>query len=524
MIKPYNSNERNWDVALAKRILTATLSSTDPVRLLNAVWAARALQTERNAAGLKILRNVPPAAVTSDIANKHSIYPWELELLANERLAIDVDSLYLSADPFDWNQVTSLINVVRALENEESSENSNDRDIIDHLFKIASRQFEWQQGFLSRQELFRSTFVYGTGASSDFFNDRYGISVESFSAVCFGMLTLFFEHPQMVRETDFSLVGVTSQQRDQAISMVTRPMREMRQFARRERAEVGEMAFKASVLRQFPLISIGASQSRLLCPLPDLLLNRMTSGLFYDVIEGGGKIRAEIGNKFESYVALTLEHLAPDIRFEKEFSYMSPQGPKKSPDIMLLDGTDVVTHLIECKANRLGQRIRFGEFNPDERGYAEMVKGVTQIWRFVAASRQGIAKRKLSEVAVGAVLTLDSWFVAAPKRQEAVIRSAVDLCAKKYPEVSGSDQIPVAFLYMPEFERALAQNDLDAFYQTFRELTTPEKRGFSFDIALKIDAPTSKTWKEFPFENQLAMILPWWGELAEKKAARNLEQ
>ena len=151
-----DENSTGENVDYIRAVLLATLASTPIIKFLDAIWAARAFQSGRAAAALKYLVDAPEDGADSALTNPHAIYPWELELLANERLAIPVDALYLEARPMHWPQLASLVNLVRSLENEESAKFSSERDIIDHIFRIGSRQFGWQNGFLSRQIIFRN--------------------------------------------------------------------------------------------------------------------------------------------------------------------------------------------------------------------------------------------------------------------------------------------------------------------------------------------------------------------------------
>ena len=240
----------------------------------------------------------------------------------------------------------------------------------------------------------------------------------------------------------------------------------------------------------------------------------MTSGLFYDVIDGGGGVIEEIGKRFEAYAELAFLHLAPEFEIQREFSYKTKLGERKSSDLMILDDNRKVSHLIECKANRLSRVARFGDFQPDDRGYLDMIKGVTQIWRFVADVRAGLTDCEIAASPIGGILTLDSWFVAAPKRQNTVIEKAREICDSKYPEVAVADQIPIAFLYMSEFERGMAMGQARSLLDTFAFLATSEGRGYQFDIAMRRDGEKFGPTREFPFEDYLNELLPWWRNLA----------
>ncbi len=493
--------------------LHATLACTPEVRLLRSVWAARAIQTNAAGTEIQILREIPPEARTSDITSKFAIYPWELETLVNERLGLPFEGLFQEVIPEDWNQIAALTNLIRNLENNEYVMYSRPEDVIDHIFKLGSRQFEWQQGFMSKQEIFRSIFVYGQGACADYFEKIHGISIDDFTATCFAFLSMYFSSPAARRDTDLSIIGVNDQARDIALRIVSAHIREVKERAKSERAIEGETAFKASVLRQFPIIAVSAASSILVCPLPELLLNRMTFGVFYDVINGGGSIRAEIGTNFEKYALMAFSRFLCDCEAEGEFSYASKMGQRKSSDLLLTYKGE--THvLIECKATRLSASARYADFDENARGYQDMIKGVTQVWRFVSDIRRGVCSRKLHKNVVGAILTLDSWFVAAPKRQEAVVEKAKEECRKRYFEVIESDMIPICFVWMPELERALATKQTEKILDNFQSISRGEKMGYSFDISLQEQHSDNLEYAPFPFDEELMELLPWWRRIS----------
>ena len=146
-VEPKNLPDRaNADAALA--LLRINLASTPAIKFLNAIWATRSIQAGTPNAGAKVLSGIPDSAKNAELWDSNAVYPWELELLVNERLALPYDALFLVIAMRSWNEIAGFVNLVRHAENEESGYYNKDRDIVDHLFRIAGRQFRWQQGFL----------------------------------------------------------------------------------------------------------------------------------------------------------------------------------------------------------------------------------------------------------------------------------------------------------------------------------------------------------------------------------------
>lgn len=499
------------DTDFGKRALRATLAALPEVRFLNSIWAARGVQSDYSEKAVKFLKQIPQEAIDAGIPSKHAIYPWELELLVNERLALEFSVLFQFLTPEIWPQITALVNLVRNIENDESVIYHKAEDIIDHLFSIGGRQFDWQQGFLTKQEIFRSVYVYGQAECADYFEAENGVDINAFTSTCFGFFAMFMSHPQARADVDLSQIDVTPTQRDRVLRIVSQHLRDAKASARTLRDANGEMAYQPSILRTRPIIAVSAACSQLVCPLPDLLMNRMTFGLFYDVIGGGGPVRQGIGRRFEEYTALNLSHFIPQMTIETEFPYKTKNGDVMSPDILISSQDGELQALLECKASRLPLKARYALFDVNERGYRDMVKGVKQIWRFMADLRTGRVQRNVSGNIVGALVTLDSWFVAAPQRQESIIQTAKDEITSQ-PGLSEDDMIPISFVYMPEFERTLAYGDHDLILKTLRSTAQKAKRGYSFDIAPEKEDLEGKEYQKFPFDDKLSKLLPWWGK------------
>jgi hypothetical protein len=501
-------------------ILRATLSAASEQKFLRSVWAIRAIQSNRLSKAEPYLIDVPDDAFTSSLASKAAIYPWELELFVNERLAIERDFYFQVVRTELWPQWAALVNLLRDIENLEYASFNKPEDVIDYVYKIGNRQFDWQQGFATKQEIFRNTYVYGSGICADYFLDEYGVSVNQFSVTCFAYLATFFNHPQAKRDIDLSIVGVEKATREKVLSMVSKPLRVMRWESSGARGGEGEIAFKPSVLRQYPMIGLGATQSIMSCPLPDLLASRMTSGLFYDVIGGGGPVRAEIGTRFERYCLLLLNRFLEKYSCSSEVEVQSRKGTRKSSDLMIADSSGAIVVIAECKATRLSARSRFADFDSGQRGYRDMLKGILQIWQTTCDIRTGRIDGRLSASAVGTLITMDSWFVAAPKRQEEIIELARIESEKSDSEVTEEDRIPVSFVFVPELERSLAFYQEDEVIENFRRLAKGEERGFSFDVAMKTYSEKADEPADFPFEMEMAEVLPWWGSVTRTFAER----
>ncbi|MCV0382094.1 MAG: hypothetical protein K5799_01395 [Erythrobacter sp.] len=501
------------------------LGSAAPARFFEGVWALNAHQSETFSPSKSLIVNAPAGSQNAGIADQYRIHPWELETVVNEYFVHQHQGLYRSFSPTDWNHWAFIIGHLRRIENAESAVFSPPENIIDHLFHIGSRQFEWQTGFLNYSELFRGIYVYGQGECAKRFQEKYGISINSFFAYGFSLLSIFLKSPSCVFNLDVDMIGMTSEERDIAATILTGDFQDLRRIAQLERFEDSEIAYKPSILRLKPCIRAGFKDRYLYCPLPDLIMKRVSTGIFYDIVDGGHAVREDYGRRFERYVSLLISTYQASIELYEERSYRTRDGEIRTPDIFLGIDTDGIDVVIECKASRMSYQTRFSDIaDLPPHGYDEMTKAVFQIWRHAYHSRIGRASPALHADTVGLVLTLDDWFQGGLKRQEMVLKDAYSLLAKRFPEALPSDRIPIAFANMTEFEAILQTGSADSVIRTLREAASEKRRGWAItSIHRELKVP-SQQFKKFAFQRELEKLLPFWSDIRSRAEERGQSQ
>ncbi len=432
--------------------------------------------------------------------------------MLNEHFLHRANTLYTFFQPDDWNHWAQLTTLLRRVENAQSALSSDQTRIIDHLFHIGSRQFEWQQGFLNYSEVFRGIFIYGQGKCADRFFEKFGISIDSFFTYGFALMSMFLSHPRCRADIDLSTIGVSSREAAVAHDILVSDVPKIARLCQAERDREGEIAYKPSILRLYPCIKGGIRNRYIYCPLPELIIKRVSTGIFYDVIDGGADIREDYGRRFEQYVKLLIQKYQPDFFLSTEQRYMTRKGELMSPDLFLSLRRESFDVIIECKASRMSFRTRFSHIDDTgNRGYEEMSKAVFQIWRHAFHVRTGKGLPKVTKDAIGLVLTLDSWFQAGIKRQEMVLSEAKKLFSEKCPDGKECDQIPIGFTNMTELEHVLRSGTPASILAAIRELSSEERRGWSFDIIHNQLYPGELRYTAFPFEDELCELLPFWG-------------
>ena len=183
-------------------------------------------------------------------------------------------------------------------------------------------------------------------------------------------------------------LGLTNELYARVLNIISLPIEEIRSQASELRNKVRQpVAYKPSVLRRYPCISFDKG-ARTRAPLVNLIMDRITSGLYYDVIGTGGPVPAEIGRQFERYCSELISKSLSGLSCQPETKYTNGIH---TPDILIYEGRECRL-VAECKAKRMTVAARFGEdpLNQAAAGFDELGKGVFQIWRHFSFVRRGL--------------------------------------------------------------------------------------------------------------------------------------
>jgi hypothetical protein len=507
--------ERMAELPDLRAHLSASLSAAEDVDFLRMLWTLNALQTGREDEARRFLNGYPPEAATEGILGPHAIYPWELETLANELLTT-AKGPYRVSNCRDWNAIGSLVNQLRAVENADYGARRGEVNILVEMGRIGARQFPWQRGHVGIPSLYRNAYIYGQGECAAYLQQAADLTSSDMTLVGFSLLAVFSPEPAIRPATDMALIhewGISPDTLNRTLDRIARPIADLRRDATLLRDVELATAYKPSILRQYPCLRVGHRDRVLVAPLPDLIMDRVTNGLFYDVIGGGGPVREEIGRRFEEYSLALLSEML-DARFEPEATYRTSLGPIATPDVLMFGEDGAVQLVIECKASRMSVTARFGDAPEADRGYEEIAKGVMQLWRFFAHCRQQIAPNQVAPHVQGVILTMDEWFAGRSTVIPQIMARANELADASAHEIPAADRRPVAFCTISELEAVLVTATPTSLAEAVR-IGSGDRAGWIFSILHGETAAEKTEPKGYPFEQALGDLLPWHARLAD---------
>ncbi|MET4229842.1 hypothetical protein ABIA85_003109 [Bradyrhizobium sp. LA6.10] len=288
----------------ARKRLSQMLSLAHDESFVIMVWAVDAAQSGRAQPASRFL-SFPKEITEAKFGERYFVFKWALETLINELLSTKKKALPKGGptrrlDCTNFATVATCINTLRDLEDAEDGIVLSRFSALDIMHKIGHRQFEWQRGFFSYSQIYRTLTVFGGDLAKDYFKQNHDISIAEFFNCGFAFYALCQDLPGFKTSLDLTEINLSAHVRDRALSMLSAPLASVQQEATSVRQIAGRStAYQRSVLRKTPILQFGKDVAR--APLPSLILQRITIGLYYDLVGGGSRIWREIGAKFEDY-------------------------------------------------------------------------------------------------------------------------------------------------------------------------------------------------------------------------------
>lgn len=504
----------------AREKLRHRLGEANDEALCRLVWAVRNLQTVGGQAHQRVFW-APPEARTTQMDQGLYLLPWMLETLLNELLTAPKrprlrGDLMFDLDCRDWNTIAGLHDELKRWEDAEEAllVEKFDGQIVPLMHVIeryGHQQFHWQRGDLNPASFYRSARLYGGAAASAHLREQ-GLSVNALSATGIAIAGAAAHRPYVQSQLDLSPLGVSAEEVRRCVETLMIPWGQARGEAARRRAGRRHPAHAPSLLRLFPGFSGLGRGDLLLVPLPELMMVRITSGIYYDVV-GGRDVRNEIGKAFESYVSDLLQGGLEGVRCDGEHRYKVGKNAVDSPDIVASLRGGASALVVECKSTKMNFDAKFGAkaLGEGDRGFEEIAKGAYQIWRYVAHCRLGHTGRSLPADIIGVVATLDAWLQISPWGKEALLERAEALAREKSPEIEDQDRIDIAFYPIEIFEHVLLGHTDET---ALAKMRAAAQFGPNRPTLADTDEPKDgKSTKLYPFLADLGRVLPWWSAL-----------
>jgi hypothetical protein len=496
---------------------------------LQMIWAADALQSDREDAAKQVFTSYPKEAADASIGSPYAIHRWELEtlfvqLMLTPKQEFNVEgNLILNCTSFD--SIRETINRLRKLEEVEAALYlGGPFNVFNEMHRIAHRQFHWQRGYFNVPQFYRFAYIYAQGQCADYFQAQHRIGIADLMLTGFNAFASSQNAPWLPRLLSAPEIGLTEEIVQRALPLLSCQISQVRSDTATMIADVNEQhgkpiptAFLPSMLRRYPLISTDEGPNLLIAPITELLLLRVTAGLYYDFISGGQPLLNEANNRFEQYCADLIKVTKERFTVSRSYRYGPKAAQVDSPDVLVKENEKIIV-VAECKASKLTYLAQFSEdpFETEKKQYIQIARGVFQLWRFFSHIRRGIAKDVLAPDAHALVLTLDAFLTMGSDPREKVFEHA-DALADEDGNITDDDRRPVIICSIQELEEILLTSTENSFLNSLKASYEEKYSGWQLRAVHRASEAAKKfgSPKDFPFD--LADVLPWWDSAKKSK-------
>jgi len=407
------------------------------------------------------------------------------------------------------------INRLRKLEDVESAVYLQVRDVFMEMHRIAQRQFHWQHGYYNLPQFYRYAYIYGRGKCGDYFEATYGLPITDLTFVGFVLFASYQSVPWLKHPFAIPEFNLTEHMVKRALPLLALSTDRARAETEAINTQVKELhgspiptAYLPSILRRFPLVSTDEDHTVFIAPVPEVILMRVTSGLYYDLVPGGAPLLNDANDRFEQYCVDYLKVMLPRFDTSRSYRYGPKGAPVDSPDVLIKDGGKLVV-AADCKASRLTYLAQFAEdpFDAEKKQYDQIARGVFQCWRFFSHIRRGLAKEEIADDAYVMLFTLD-WFLTMSRELKTKVLEAAKELADKDGNITEEDRKPVVFCPVHELEGVLASATENTFLAALKATQEEKFKGWQFREVHRDNTREKLPQKDFPFK--LDAVLPWW--------------
>lgn len=420
------------------------------------------------------------------------VYPWDLALLAREVL--------LNAPRVGKNSMlrrsvlAPIINDLRDLSSFRPATGDFSQLLL-HMHRLAHQQFPVQRG-VQLADLMRYKLIFEHPAMKEVFERGIGLSPKAFYFLGFSVAGAVKSKPKFVTSADYTSFGISDEHRDVffrrmvgSLPLVIDRIKQSQRFGR-------SWAFTPNPLQSTPLVNLDpAFPERTLCPIPGLVLRRITSSVYFDLIKTKGFEEA-FGRAFEDYIGLVIAKSCRNPTswdIHKPEPFLIAKQVHHGADWILADGTANI--FIECKATRIrAEAVSAETYDDIEWTTQRLADMVVQNYANISHALGGATTWKRNDLPTfSLVVTLEDFLlfgaaVANPVREK--VRDG--LRAKNLPEQL-LDQVPYVIASASELEGICAVLNEHSAFDVFTKKNSAEHADWLF-AAFCLEPPYRDAW------------------------------
>ncbi len=399
------------------------------------------------------------------------LFPWDLPAIAREVLL----HAQQRSGTKRLNSLAAVRTVVNSLRN-TGNEGSKLRltgqdDIFNELLRISHHQFPWQQGNIYKS-LIRHLKTFGTPSVAPILEKRTGLTVKEFFFLGFALGGHLLRRFDINSAQDYSHFGISKAQATAFFSRLSMSIDDLRPLLAVQPVDA-TWDYGWNPLEATPLVALDPEHpNRLYCPVPELLLRRFSTGLYYDLVKFSDFGNA-FGAAFEAYVGevLAVAYQDETATVLKEAPYQVGRDIHHGPDWIVCDADGNL--VVECKTKRLTHAARQAGDVALRAEVDKIAEAVVQNYKNIREAQQGLSSWKPNgHPIVPLVITFEDWYFIGPLLHGLLEQSVRSQLPDAGLDAQLIEIMPYAVMSSREFELcigAVRERGIAKFFQGKRE-------------------------------------------------------
>lgn len=397
----------------------------------------------------------PAGVLTRADRLRKGLVQWEFEILIREMILNCPEQGRKNFQSV--KDIAKCINLIKRIENRiYGAHEGEDDDVLYELVRIAHRQFPWQTG-INRAFAARYHWLYRQPGLRECISKIFGMNITELMQISLSLTGHFMNNMFINTPINNRINGVDPEITDKFIDRLSIDVAGAKEHFQKFASYDINWAYTFNIFRDRPLLR--CPNGRVACIIPDFLIRRVTSGVYYDLIKIRDVGSQYLGPAVQDLIGRTLLHFNKEKKFKilREERYGPKKSSRDSIDWIISDENAHV--FIECKA----ARIRFSGMS-DLKDRENIRQEFDRIRDFALQSYRTISdafngeyphwKRNMNPCYL-AIVTLEDWQSFGLHIEREVMRPLSGDLEKLGIDPKLPELVPMTFCAIADFEAAL---------------------------------------------------------------------
>lgn len=411
------------------------------------------------------------------------IRPWELGILAREVILHaqgENNNSLLTAD-----NLTAAINHIRRLVGEQSKKHVNENTIRHEMFRLSHQQFFWQES--DQAKLARYLKIFKDENLDKILSAATSLTVKEIYVIGITIAGYFLEHTHVDLKINLNGYGITEEKLTLFLQLTAMDIIAIRTKTHGCQEYNENWGYTFNPLMSTPLVIIDpARPTRVICPIPRYLFERITEGLIFDIYRVNGH-EQPFGSAFQAYVKNVSERLLLNSVYQVREGepYQLNRQKKHGLDLYVFDDDDAM--LIECKAKRLRLNSKYqGNEEALSVDLSTLAQSIFQNYKnLIDIINNSVPWKPNGRNLYPVVVTLMDCYLWTPAMQDKLNAFIIEKMIREDINLEVMGQYPYSVMSVADFELSLQVILHEGIQTFFNDKQHPYYSGWSVESFIR---------------------------------------